>query len=133
VIPNKHHIKGAEAIVFFRKMLADFNRYLCEYPEDHKARKHYLEQASSHYTEAEQIARSNLPQTNPVRLSLHLNTSVFLWEVREERERGVELANRAFEEAIANIDTVNEENYKECTMILQLMRDNITLWGGEEQ
>lgn len=83
VIPNKHHIKGAEAIVFFRKMLADFNRYLCEYPEDHKARKHYLEQASTHYTEAEQIARSNLPQTNPVRLSLHLNTSVFLWEVRE--------------------------------------------------
>lgn len=45
----------------------------------------------------------------------------------------MELANRAFEEAIANIDTVNEENYKECTMILQLMRDNITLWGGEEQ
>lgn len=58
--------------------------------------------------EAEQIARSNLPQTNPVRLSLHLNMSVFLWEIKEERERALDLSNRAFEEAIANIDTVNE-------------------------
>jgi hypothetical protein len=79
VIPNKHHIKGAEAIVFFKKMIADFNRYLCEYPEDPKAKRFYIEQANNHYTEAEQMARSNLPQTNPVRLSLHLNMSVFLW------------------------------------------------------
>jgi hypothetical protein len=34
--------------------------------------------------------------------------SVFLWEIKDERERALELANRAFEEAIANIDTVNE-------------------------
>ena len=33
VLPNKNHIKGAEAIVFFKKMVADFNRYLCEFPE----------------------------------------------------------------------------------------------------
>lgn len=30
VLHSKHHIKGAEAIVFFKKMIADFNRYLCE-------------------------------------------------------------------------------------------------------
>ena len=77
------------------------------------------------------IAHSNLPQTNPVRLSLHLNMSVFLWEVLGESDAALNIANRAFEEAIANIDTVNEENYKECTMILQLIRDNITLWSEE--
>ena len=132
VMTSKHHIKGAEAIVFFKKMIADFNRYLCEFAEDRAAEKYYSEQAAGNYQEAEQIARSNLPQTNPVRLSLHLNMSVFLWEVQGEQERALELANRAFEEAIANIDTVNEENYKECTMILQLIRDNINLWSGEE-
>lgn len=89
-------------------MVADFNRYLCEYPEDSKNEKKYLEQANNNYVEAEQIARSNLPQTNPVRLSLHLNMSVFLWEIKGERERALDLSNRAFEEAIANIDTVNE-------------------------
>ena len=130
-VMTSKHIKEAEAIVFFKKMVADFNRYLCEFPEDRTTQKYYTEQAGHQYQEAEQIARSNLPQTNPVRLSLHLNMSVFLWEIQGEQERALELANRAFEEAIANIDTVNEENYKECTMILQLIRDNINLWSGE--
>ena len=80
VIPSKHHIKGAEAIVFFKKMVADFNRYLCEFPDVGDCRE-YREQAETNYKEAESIAHSNLPQTNPVRLSLHLNMSVFLWEV----------------------------------------------------
>jgi 14-3-3 protein epsilon len=78
VIPNKHHIKGAEAIVFFKKLVADFNRYLCEYPDEGDTRE-YREHAETNYREAEAIARSNLPQTNIVRLSLHLNMSVFLW------------------------------------------------------
>ena len=93
--------------MFFKKMVADFNRYLCEYPEN-SSYHHYKEQAEVNYREAESIAHSNLPQTNPVRLSLHLNMSVFLWEVLEEREGALNMANRAFEEAIANIDTVNE-------------------------
>jgi 14-3-3 protein epsilon len=80
VLPNKHHIKGAEAIVFFKKMVADFNRYLCEFPEEENFEA-YKEQAESCYREAEAIAHSNLPQTNPVRLALHLNMSVFLWEI----------------------------------------------------
>lgn len=37
----------------------------------------------------------------------------------------------AFDEAIANIDTVNEENYKDCTLIMQLLRDNLTLWSSD--
>ena len=49
VIPNKHHIKGAEAVVFFKKMCADFNRYLCEFPEDKKSKQFYMEQADYNY------------------------------------------------------------------------------------
>ena len=59
--------------------------------------------------------------------------SVFLYEQENETEKALQLANRAFEEAIANIDTVNEENYKDCTMILQLIRDNISLWDDNQQ
>lgn len=43
------------------------------------------------------MARSNLPQTNIVRLSLHLNMSVFLWEIAGETETALNMANRAFE------------------------------------
>jgi hypothetical protein len=38
VLPSKNHIKGAEAIVFFKKMIADFNRYLCELMDQEASR-----------------------------------------------------------------------------------------------
>jgi len=48
-------------------------------------------------------------------------------------EEAKQIANNAFEEAIANIDNVNQENYKDCTLIMQLLRDNITLWSNDVQ
>jgi 14-3-3 protein epsilon len=57
--------------------------------------------------------------------------SVFLYERCGEVERALELANRAFDEAVANVNETNEESFKNCTMILQLIRDNINLWNGE--
>ncbi|EPY74199.1 14-3-3 protein beta/alpha [Camelus ferus] len=39
----------------------------------------------------------------------------------------------AFDEAIAELDTLNEESYKDSTLIMQLLRDNLTLWTSENQ
>ena len=39
---------------------------------------------------------------------------------------------QAFDESIANIDNVNEENYKDCALIMQLLRDNLTLWQNDQ-
>lgn len=43
---------------------------------------------------------------------------------------------QAFDEAIAELDTLNEDSYKDSTLIMQLLRDNLTLWtsdsAGEE-
>ena len=88
--------------------------------------------ATQYYEEADTLARSNLPPTNEVRVSLHLNMSVFLYERLEEKEKAIDLANRAFDEAVANVNETNEESFKNCTMILQLIRDNINLWNGDE-
>uniref|UniRef100_A0A9L0RMG2 Tyrosine 3-monooxygenase/tryptophan 5-monooxygenase activation protein beta n=1 Tax=Equus caballus TaxID=9796 RepID=A0A9L0RMG2_HORSE len=33
----------------------------------------------------------------------------------------------AFDEAIAELDTLNEESYKDSTLIMQLLRDNLTV------
>jgi 14-3-3 protein epsilon len=129
ILPSKCQIKSVESKVFYLKLKGDYFRYLCEWSSTNTDR--YTARAC--YEEADNLARSNLPQTNPVRLSLHLNMSVFLYEQENEMEKALQLANRAFEEAIANIDTVNEENYKDCTMILQLIRDNISLWDDSEQ
>lgn len=100
LLPN---VKSVEAKVFYLKMRGDYNRYLCEFGDNSQG----IEVARSSYEEADNLARNNLASTNPIRLGLHLNTSVFYYEILNKHERAIELANRAFEDAIANIDNVN--------------------------
>lgn len=59
--------------------------------------------------------------------------SVFYYEIMQNPQEAIKIANDAFELAIAQIDNVNEENYKDCTLIMQLLRDNLTLWNNPEE
>lgn len=45
--------------------------------------------------------------------------------------RACHLAKQAFDEAIADLDTLSEESYKDSTLIMQLLRDNLTLWTSD--
>jgi 14-3-3 protein epsilon len=42
------------------------------------------------------------------------------------------LAKKAFDDAIAELDTLSEESYKDSTLIMQLLRDNLTLWTSDQ-
>lgn len=46
-------------------------------------------------------------------------------------DRACHLAKHAFDEAIAELDSLNEESYKDSTLIMQLLRDNLTLWTSD--
>ncbi len=43
------------------------------------------------------------------------------------------MARDAFDEAIADLDNVDDEFYKDATLIMQLLRDNLTLWTEEAE
>lgn len=85
------------------------------------------------YEEAQEIAKKGLAPTHPIRLGLALNFSVFHYEIKLSQEKACELAKTAFDEAIAELDQLSEDSYKDSTLIMQLLRDNLTLWTSEAQ
>uniref|UniRef100_A0A7S1TDN3 14-3-3 domain-containing protein n=1 Tax=Compsopogon caeruleus TaxID=31354 RepID=A0A7S1TDN3_9RHOD len=128
--------KSGESKVFYFKMKGDYHRYLAEFSADAE-RKASAEQSLEAYKAATNIANTDLPPTHPIRLGLALNFSVFYYEILNSPDRACSLAKQAFDDAIAELDTLSEESYKDSTLIMQLLRDNLTLWtsdmGGEEE
>jgi 14-3-3 protein epsilon len=122
---------SAEAKVFYLKMKADYFRYLAEFATGAVKTEH-AEQAQSAYKVATETA-TNLAPTHPIRLGLALNYSVFLYEVQSKNQEACDLAKQAFDDAIAELDTLDEESYKDSTLIMQLLRDNLTLWTSDDQ
>ncbi|XP_042022053.1 14-3-3-like protein GF14 iota [Salvia splendens] len=130
---DKHLIPtsaSAEATVFFHKMKGDYCRYLAEFKVDQE-KKEAADLSLKGYEAASAIANTDLPSTHPIRLGLALNFSVFYYEIMNSPERACHLAKQAFDEAIADLDTLSEESYKDSTLIMQLLRDNLTLWTSD--
>lgn len=55
----------------------------------------------------------------------------YLTEILNSPDRACALAKLAFDDAIAELDTLSEESYKDSTLIMQLLRDNLTLWTSD--
>lgn len=96
-------------------------------------RKDAAEHSLVAYKAASDIAMTELPPTHPIRLGLALNFSVFYYEILNSPDRACRLAKAAFDDAIAELDTLSEESYKDSTLIMQLLRDNLTLWTSDMQ
>merc|ERR1712158_160919 len=107
------------------KMKADYYRYIAEFKEGGE-KTAAAEEARKAYEEATKVAEKDLAVTHPIRLGLALNYSVFQYEVLSNPDDACKLARTAFEDAIAELDNVAEESYKDSTLIMQLLRDNLT-------
>eukprot|EP01126_Amoeba_proteus_P046586 TRINITY_DN5271_c0_g1_i2.p1 TRINITY_DN5271_c0_g1~~TRINITY_DN5271_c0_g1_i2.p1 ORF type:complete len:238 (-),score=51.51 TRINITY_DN5271_c0_g1_i2:68-781(-) len=131
---DNHLIKYAESDeskVFYNKMKGDYFRYLAEFASEEK-KKSYATQGQQAYQEARN-AEVSLAPTHPIRLGLALNYSVFYYEILNNPEKACELAKKAFDDAIAELDNLSEDTYKDATVIMQLLRDNLTLWTSDIQ
>lgn len=126
VLPN---VTENDVKVFFLKMKGDSLRYKVEVAGA-SDREAWAGQAQDAYSSAVEIANEHLAPDDPVRLGLGLNFSVFYYEIANEPQKAIQLARETFEGAISQ-GTMGD-NYKDATLILQLLRDNLTLWTGAE-
>jgi len=123
------HTTSAEGKVFYLKMKADYYRYTGEVCKEAELTE-VSNKANENYLEAQKAA-SSLPPTDPVRIGLALNFSVFLYEIRKQPKEACAMAKKAFDEAISGLQDLEEDKYKDSTAIMQLLKDNLTLWTSE--
>ncbi|OQO13155.1 14-3-3 protein [Cryoendolithus antarcticus] len=120
-----------ESKVFYHKMKGDYHRYLAEFASGDK-RKTAATAAHEAYKNATDVAQTELTPTHPIRLGLALNFSVFYYEILNSPDRACHLAKQAFDDAIAELDSLSEDSYRDSTLIMQLLRDNLTLWTSSD-
>jgi len=118
-----------DAKVFYMKMKGDYFRYLCEFLASDR-RKKVVQDAQDAYKQASHAAEE-LKSTHPIRLGLALNYSVFYYEILSSPEVACKLAKQAFDNAIADLDGLEEDEYRDSATIMQLLRDNLTLWTSD--
>ena len=123
-------LKESEGKAFFLKMIGDYYRYMAESASGDmlaNARDGALE----HYKQAETIS-NDLQACNPIKLGLALNFSVFYYEVMQDNKQACRLAESALQDAMAKIDEVDEETFRDAKSIIELLKENLTLWKEEE-
>jgi len=124
---DQEALKCAEAQTFYHKMVGDYQRYKAELrPGDTKVGQ----AATNAYDKAMAIAKP-LADTDSTKLGLSLNYSVCLYEISKDRGKAIEIAKTAFDSALKKLDELSDKDYKSSTLIMQLLRDNLTLWSAE--
>ena len=120
-----------ESKAFFLKMIGDYYRYMAESAQGDKLAL-ARDGALAHYKEAE-TAGKDLPACNPIKLGLALNFSVFYYEVMQDNKQACVLAETALQDAMNKIDDVDEETFRDAKSIIELLKENLTLWKEEEE
>jgi 14-3-3 protein epsilon len=118
---------SAESKVFYLKMKGDYYRYIAEFSSGEKHNQVASNSLNS-YKEASNLA-AELACTNPIKLGLALNFSVFYYEVMNDPATACQIANQAFQEGIQQLEKIEDDQYKDSTTILQLLKENIDMWS----
>eukprot|EP01069_Polyplicarium_translucidae_P000865 Polyplicarium_translucidae@DN1426_c0_g1_i1.p1 len=122
---------GVEAKVFYSKMKGDYYRYMAEF-EAGSAQQLAATKAKEAYEEGKSLAQGLAPM-HPIRLGLALNDAVFHYEILEDTDRACSLAQDSFDAAVGELESLKDENYRDSTLIMQMLKDNLALWKAAGQ
>merc|ERR1712127_316556 len=120
-----------ETKAFFYKMIGDYYRYVAECASGDQ-----LDTVKNGALENYQLANKSsesLNPCNPIRLGLALNFSVFHYEVMNNHKQACELGEQALSDALEKIDDVDEETFRDAKSIIELLKENLSLWKEEEE
>lgn len=133
-IVQNHSLKKAaddEAKTFYLKMIGDYYRYIAE-----NAQGDLLEEATKgaldFYEQATKAGEALKPY-NSTKLGLALNYSVFYYEVKNDIPKACSLAEEALNNAKENIDNMDNEDARDALSIVELLKENLSLWKEENE
>ena len=119
--------------VFLNKLKGDYYRYLCENAPSTEIREVNAGRAKASYEAALMSVSDVMVASDPLYLNLILNYAVFQYEILGLKDDAIDKLDSSFNEAIRFLEELNETQYKEATMMLQLIRDNIGIWRAAKQ
>jgi len=120
-----------ETKAFFYKMIGDYYRYVAECAQGDQLEV-VKNGALENYQHASETSGS-LNACNPIRLGLALNFSVFHYEVMNNHKQACTLGEQALSDALEKIDDVDEETFRDAKSIIELLKENLSLWKEEEE
>lgn len=113
-------------------MMGDYYRYVAE-SADQSRMEEVKKGALDHYNQAMEICNKDLGACNPIRLGLALNFSVFHFEVMNDHKKACELGENALQQALEKIDDCDEETFRDAKSIIELLKENLSLWKEDEE
>lgn len=104
--------------------------YLCEISEKEEA-VILIDKTYQIYSAVYESCITELRPFDLKRLNLAYDFSVFCYQQMKMTEKAIQISDRAFTEG-TNFGDLPDDLYREITLILQRLRDNSTIWSGEE-
>ena len=108
-------------------MKGDYLRYIYEISEGEEA-KTLNKRARESYEEANEYIMKNLDPLDPIRLGLALSVVVQNYEIYNMREEACAMGKQIFDQALQKLEDIPQDKYIEVCNLLQILRDNLTLW-----
>ena len=115
-----------ESKMFFLKMKGDYYRYLCEFKALNE-NKNYLEESEKNYKNAIELSQ-NISWIGTIKLGLYLNYSVFIYEIKKDTKKAIQIAKEAIKSAKKYSDKIKEEEDKDAEITVQILKENINYW-----
>ena len=113
-------------------MVGDYYRYVAESAQGDKLTQ-VKNGALDFYNQALEVSNKDLEPCNPIRLGLALNFSVFHFEVMNDHKKACELGETALQAALDKIDDCDEETFRDAKSIIELLKENLSLWKEEDE